>query len=289
MARSPDIRTSHLQDRALPRFDAIAPSDRRNQHWEIALGDGPVVATAIHDGHAMRDSLGEWMAIDEEARRRDEDPLTGLLTTAGDVQVRVHTSRFEVDLNRPREKAISADPADTWGVRMWKQAPPQSELEQSLATYDRFYRTIAKLMDAMIERHGRVLLLDIHSYNHRRDGPDAPPAEASGNPEIDLGVTTLDRARFGALATRFADALRATPIRGHRPDVRGNVRYEGGGHFPEWLFRRYGDKVCAISLEYKKIFMDEWTALADIAVLEDLRTGLRHAVDAVRPDLADCR
>ena len=261
------------------------PSD----DWDLVLGDGPVVATAIHDGHAMRDSLLPYLAFSEEERRRDEDPLTGMLAVVGDVRLTVRTSRFEVDLNRPRAKAISTDPADTWGLQVWKGPLPDAELERSLAIHDRFYAMVGSLMDEMIERWGCVLLLDIHSYNHRRDGADAEPAEPHRNPDIDLGVTTLDPRRWGRVADRFAEVLRGHEVGGRRPDVRENVRYEGGGHFPEWLYSTYGERVCAISLEYKKIYMDEWTAQADIAVVEQFRAGLQDAVDAVRGEFLACR
>lgn len=252
--------------------------------WDLVLGDGPVVATAVHDGHRMRDSLKPHLAIDDAQRRRDEDPLTGLLTSAGDVRLRVRTSRFEVDLNRPRDKALSADPADTWGITFWRDSLPASEIERSLLGHDRFYAMFRALMNALIDRWGCVFVLDIHSYNHRRDGPDAASADQAGNPDIELGVTTLDHGRWGKTAERFADALRSCSVAGREPDVRNNVRYPTGGHFPEWLFSVYGDKVCTISPEYKKIYMDEWTGQVDIDTIEDFRRGLEHAVATVRSD-----
>ena len=254
--------------------------------WDVIVGDGPVVATAIHDGHAMRPSLVPHLHISEQERRRDEDPLTGLMTEVGDVRVRVRSSRFQVDLNRPRDKALSTDPADTWGIRFWKGPLPAEELEQSLAAHDRFYAMFEELVERVIERHGHVFLLDIHSYNHCRDGAHAEPAALEGNPDIDLGATTLDRTRWGAVADRFAEALAEVPAGGRQLDVRENIRYPGGGHFPEWAYSRWGERMCAISVEYKKIYMDEWTAQADIGVVEDLRTGLRHAVAEVRGMLA---
>lgn len=289
MARTSTAQKIDERNGPLAVADSLSPIDLRNRHWEITLGDGPVVATAIHDGHGVRDSLRRWLALGEDERLRDEDPLTGVLTTVGDVQLRVRTSRFEVDLNRPRGLAVYTDPATTWGLEVWNDDLPQSEVDRSVETYDHFYRTISTLMDSLIARWGCVLLLDIHSYNHRRDGPQVPPADQAGNPDIDLGVTTLDPSRFGNLAADLAQSLRGAPLRDGFPDVRENVRYEGGGHFPEWLYSRYGDRVCAISLEYKKIFMDEWTAKADIAMLDDLRAGLRQAVDRIRPQLDACR
>lgn len=257
--------------------------------WDLVLGEGPVIAAAIHDGHEMRSSLERHLAIDEDGRRRDEDPMTGLLTSVGDVRLRVKTSRFQVDLNRARERALSTDPADTWGVRFWKGPLPQEEIDQSLAAHARFYKMMHALIDAVVERHGCALLLDIHSYNHRREGARAAAADPEDNPDIDLGVTTLDRTRWGSVVKRFGEALRATHVGGREPDVRENVRYPDGGHFPECLYARYGSPLCAITLEYKKIYMDEWTAQTDIDVIEAFRAGLERAVDAVRGEFAQWR
>src|SRR5690606_28410925 len=109
------------------------------QDWDLVLGDGPVIATAIHDGHEVRQSLQPFLAIGEDERRREEDPLTGLLTVVGDVRLQAHASRFQVDLNRPRDKAFSTDPADTWDLQIWRDTLPDSERECSLAEHDRFY------------------------------------------------------------------------------------------------------------------------------------------------------
>lgn len=257
--------------------------------WDLVVGDGPVIAAAIHDGHRMRGSLLTHLAFDEAQRRRDEDPLTGLLAMAGDVRLRVRNSRFQCDLNRQRDKAISSDPADTWGLEVWRKQLPRTEIEASQADHDRFYDMARALIDAMIARWGRLLLLDIHSYNHRRDGADAPAADPAGNPDIDLGVTTLDAERWGNVVDRFESALQEAPLRGKVPDVRRNVRYHGGGHFPEWVYATWGEAVCTISLEYKKVFMDEWTAQADLAALHDLHLGLERAVAKVRPEFLPCR
>ncbi|MFC4726988.1 N-formylglutamate amidohydrolase [Coralloluteibacterium thermophilus] len=264
-------------------------AERRCDDWEVHVGNGPVVATAIHDGHQVRESVLRCMRLSADERRREEDPLTGVLTTVADSQVRVRTSRFQTDMNRPRALAVPRRPEDTWGLDVWRTPLPETERARCLADYDRFYADMRALMDGLLETWDSLLVLDIHSYNHRRDGADAPPAAADGNPEIDLGVTTLDRARHGGVACRFADALRATLVDGRHPDVRENVRYPTGGHFPEWLHAEYGDRLCVISLEYKKIYMDEWSAMADVAVLDDFRYGLKRAVDAVRGEFARCR
>lgn len=252
--------------------------------WDLAVSDGPVIATAIHDGHALRPSLRERVKLDDDARFREEDPLTSLLAQVGDARLRVRQSRFEVDLNRPRAEAIYTGPEACWGLDVWKTPLDDAERAISLELYDRFYDLVGELIDRTVARWGSVLLVDIHSYNHRRDGADAAPSSQDDNPDIELGITTLDPDRWGDTAKRFANVLRRHPVRGALPDVRCNVRFPSGGHFPEWVYAHWGDKVCTISPEYKKIFMDEWSGRADIPALYALRDGLQHAVDAVRPE-----
>jgi N-formylglutamate deformylase len=286
MEGTPHLRTDTHQQ--FVRRELLVPLDSSDD-WDIVVGEGPVIATAIHDGHAVRESLLPHMAIDAEQRLREEDPMTGVLAGVGDTRIQVRTSRFQVDLNRPRERAISTNPEDTWGLRVWSGPLPTDELEASLDLHDRFYAMVGELVERELARWGCLLVLDIHSYNHRRDGADAPPADPAANPDIDLGVTTLDRELWGDVLERFAETLRSHRAGGREPDVRENVRYPDGGHFPEWLYATYGADVCTITLEYKKVYMDEWTAQADIAVIDDLRTGLQAAVEAVRPEFMVCR
>lgn len=262
--------------------DLPAPTPASGE-WNISVADGPVIATAIHDGHAIRPALRPLLALSDRGRFREEDPLTGLLTAAGDVRIQVPASRFEVDLNRPRDGAVYARPEDCWGLDVWRTPLPQAEIERSLASWDRFHAMFAELVERMLERWDALLLVDLHSYNHRRDGPHAAPAPQDANPDIELGLTTADPERWGAVTERFAAALRQVPVNGRAPDVRANVRFPTGGDFPEWVFARWGSRVCTISPEYKKIFMDECTGQADIAALYALRDGLQAAVAEVRP------
>jgi N-formylglutamate deformylase len=256
--------------------------------WSFDLGDGPVVATAIHSGHQIRPDLEEWLAISEADRLREEDPLTGLWTSVGDSFIQVFRSRFEVDLNRPRETAITQNGGETWGLEIWRETPPERVVERSLDEYDRFYRELREFFDALTADWHSVLVLDLHSYNHRRAGPDAPAENLVVNPEINIGTGTMDRERWASLVDCFAAALRHQPFDGRPLDVRENVKFKGR-HFPEWLHRTYPEQVCVLSLEFKKVFMDEWRGTADIAALEELRVALQNATDATRAELARIR
>ena len=114
MPDAPDSRRPHAETFLT---DTTPPALRlREDAWDLTVCDGPVIATAIHDGHTLRPALHDRIALDEQSRWREEDPLTSLLTQVGDARLRVRTSRFEVDLNRPRAGAIYATPEASWGL-----------------------------------------------------------------------------------------------------------------------------------------------------------------------------
>ena len=115
-----------------------------DQIWRLHLGSGPLIATAVHDGHDVRDEVARHLALGDAERLREEDPFTGEWTQAAPTRVVGTRSRFEVDLNRPREKAVYRTPEDAWGLTVWKDDPPQEMFERSLAEYDAFYACHAK-------------------------------------------------------------------------------------------------------------------------------------------------
>ena len=122
--------------------------------WDVVTGIGPVVATAIHDGHSVRDELVPLFHISETDRLREEDPFTAEWTTIAPTRVVGLHSRFEVDLNRPRDRAVYRSPADAWGLRVWHKPPSDAVIERSLAGYDAFYEAIDQLLSDVIAEHG---------------------------------------------------------------------------------------------------------------------------------------
>ena len=87
----------------------------KKELWSITEGDSPVVATAIHNGHKVREEVGHLLALSEAERLREEDPFTGIWTDIAKTRIIANFSRFQVDLNRPREGAVYTKPEDAWG------------------------------------------------------------------------------------------------------------------------------------------------------------------------------
>ena len=229
-----------------------------DQLWRVRSSPGPVIAVANHNGHAMRPEVAALTALDEATRSREEDPFTGEWAEVAPSSVVVECSRFEVDLNRPRDTAVYLTPDDAWGLDLWNRPLPQSVIDRSLSEYDAYYEMLESLCREKQRQNGVFLVLDLHSYNHRRDGPCGPEADPAGTPEVNIGTGTMDRQRWGSLVDRFIQDLQAFDFLGRHLDVRENVKFVGR-QSPRWVHTLFPDTGCAIAIEIKKFFMDEWT------------------------------
>jgi hypothetical protein len=248
--------------------------------WRTQLGQGPLVATAIHDGHAVRDEVRAHLALDEASRLREEDPFTAQWTEVAPTRVVGLRSRFEVDLNRPRGKAVYRTPNDAWGLTVWRDDPPEQMFARSLAEFDAFYGAMRELLQGIVGEHGCFVVFDIHTYNHRRDGPGGPEAEAAGNPQVNVGTGTMVRERWAPVVDAFIDSLRAFDFPGGRLDVRENVKFFGG-NWPRWVHETFPETGVAIAIEFKKFFMNEWTGEADERLVAAIGQALQSTVPAV--------
>jgi N-formylglutamate amidohydrolase len=253
--------------------------------WDIELGEGPLVATAIHHGAAVREDVRRCMLLDEAVRRREEDPFTAEWTCLAPVRIIGTRSRFEVDLNRPREKAVYRGPEDCWGLHLWSDRLPDDVAGTSLMEYDAFYAMLEDVYGELEKRYGRFVVFDLHTYNHRRDGPDGPVAHESLNPQVNVGTGTMrNRSRWARVIERFMRDLGSFNFPGGKLDVRENVKFRGGEH-PRWAHDTFPDSACVLAIEVKKFFMDEWTGQANSVLVDAVRGALASTVTGVAQEL----
>ncbi len=241
-------------------------------------GTGPLVATAIHAGSYLRSSLIPYCGLNRAQRLREEDPFTEQLAMVSDNRIIGERSRFEVDLNRPRDKAIYRKPEDAWGLNVYNNLPVD-EYEGSLNMYDAFYEETGRMMDALFLRHEQLVVFDIHSYNHQREG-EGIFADTRSDPDVNIGTGNLDRNFWGTVVDKVIQMLSEPLPSGKVLDVRENVKFKGG-YFSKWLHQRYGTSICTIAIEYKKIFMNEWTGEPDLRLLEQMREQLERTALAI--------
>ena len=252
--------------------------------WEIVKGNGPLVAVAIHDGHVVRENVRPLLALSDAVRLTEEDPCTASWTTIASTRIIGKRSRFEFDLNRPRDEAVYRHPGDSWGLRVWNTELPQDLVDESWQLYDRFYADVSKALSDLVAQHGRLVVYDLHTYNHRRRGPYADFADADMNPEVNVGTGTMDRHRWSRVVDCFINELGEHAFLGRKLDARENVKFLGG-HFAKRIHHEFAETVCVLSIEFKKFFMDEWTGNVDHEQSQAIRDALAATVPGVLQEL----
>jgi N-formylglutamate amidohydrolase len=257
--------------------------------WTLVRGEGPIVAVALHDGHEVRSEVAKHLALSEIERLREEDPRTADWVGIAPTHINVHRSRFEVDLNRPLETAVYRGPDQAWNLQVWRDGtPPPWIVEAGREIHRAFYSALESLLRDVEERHGRFVVYDLHSYNHRRGGQGAPADDVRASPDVNLGTGSMDRERWKPVVEAFLNAISGVEVAGRRLDVGENVRFQGG-FLPEWVHRTFPGSGCALAVEVKKFFMDEWTGAVDADSLAAMGEALARTVPPIQEALGRLR
>ena len=253
----------------------ISKIDKIGYSWNI--NNGQILATAIHHGHSLSPGLSDYFTLDSMQRLREEDPFTGSWTEIGDHQLIVDRSRFECDLNRSPELSLYRKPEDAWGLDLYNKALPDKIVKRSLEYYNKFYDSVDLFLNKQIELHKNFLVIDIHSYNHRRSGPNNYPAPIENNPDINLGTFYIrPKKKWKDLILKFEEKIKSFGF-----SVKHDVPFKGGD-FPQWINKKLPGRLCALTVEIKKIYMDEWTGEINEPIFNQVSDALKSATDAAR-------
>ena len=234
--------------------------------WQLRQGESPVVAVALHDGHVVRDDVDRYLAVGERDRLPHEDPFTRRWTSVAPTRVVALHSRFEVDFDRPRDAAVSAD--GRLGRDLWNTEPPEAVVARSLALYDGFYERMEQLFAELVERFGGFCLLDIHSSGD--DGDKGPAVDVCG-----VGAD-----RWRPVVDGVVDDLRRHPLGLDVTDGASGCE----GWFPRWVEERFGDTGCCVSVDFAQTYLDG--SRADEEHLDDLVDALAATVPRIERVLA---
>lgn len=217
----------------------------------------PIIAVAIHNGHKVHTAYLRHMAISENKRLEEEDPYTGFWAKKFSAYVVVNYTRFEVDFNRTRDRAVYKKPEDAWGLKVWQNELPEKLVSRSLNYYDSFYHEMFDILTEMKKKFNQFIVLDLHSYNLRNGKPE-------NNPEIEVGTKTmLKPEKWQPLTNVLIKHLRSYKFKNRYLDIKKNVKYPGGD-FPRWVHRTFPKSACVFSLEFQKFFMDKNNRIADM-------------------------
>ncbi len=225
------------------------------------------------------------MALTAAGRLREEDPFTSQFIADIPNRIIVHRSRFEVDLNRAAEGAVYFRPDQSWGLQVWREQPEDADVAVLLRQHASYYSTLHHMLADIEADHGCFVLLDMHSYNHRRAGAALKPTEQAKAPDINIGTFSMDRDRWAHVLEPFMEALRQQRVGGKLLDVRENVAFEGKGEQTRFVHEHFPKTGCAIAVEFKKIFMDEWTGAPDPLAIAELRSAIGAALPVLEQTL----
>ncbi len=252
--------------------------------WIEHRGEGPLMATAIHAGHEVRGELLPLLALDDADRIREEDPYTDYWAKVVPTWIVDTHSRFEVDLNRPPEEAVYRSPEMAWGLHLWRRPPDDEVVKHSLEEYQAFYAELEDIINSLLKRYRRIVIFDLHAYNYKRQGRTGPPADPSENPEVNVGTGSMDRKACGHIVERFMADLRKFDFLGRHLDVRENVKFKGR-QLAQWIHEHFPGRVCVISIEFKKFYMDEWTGVGDVEQIQAIRDALQSTIPGILEEL----
>lgn len=250
-------------------------------YYIIQRGLSPIVAAAVHNGHDTDPRYDSHFAVGEDMRLRQEDPCTAEWAQIAKIQIVGVRSRFEVDLNRPRHQAIYQSPEDAWGMHVWERPLNQNLIEAALRKYDEFYGAVDQLLRGLIDRYGRIVIYDLHNYNYMTSGAQGPPSDPIDNPEVNIGTGTMNRQFWAPVVDQLIHDLRSYDFPGKPLDVRENVKFQGG-YFGKWIHETFPEHACAIAIEFKKFFMDEWTGARYHDEVEHIYRCLKATLPGVR-------
>lgn len=233
----------------------------------------PIVVEVPHASVALPEEVRAALMVSAEAVRRDADSYVDDLyrdaPAHGATLFTACASRYVVDLNR------DADDVDEWAVHgvsarprpsprgvIWRESGDgrpalrcplsRSDFEQRLARYYRpYHAALAKELEALRARHGRVLLFSAHSMPSTaissRDGSRLRRADVVPGTQ---GRSTAARALIDAVETHF----RAAGL-----SVRHDDPYRGGATTVRWGRPHEGFHAIQVELN-RALYMDESTS-----------------------------
>jgi len=181
----------------------------------------PVICTAIHAGSFLSPECAANLSITPETKLREEDPYTDILAKLCSNNIIANYSRFEFDLNRKRESSFYLEPKDAWDLKVRVNEPNLQHIEASYQKYDEFYLELYKHLSQLKNNYKKLFIYDIHSYNHRRNGPDAAPDNQQNNPDIVLATGNMAKS-WDSLVDKLQKHFQKYEITGRSLDVRKN-------------------------------------------------------------------
>ena len=255
---------------------AILSKIRKQIPFSAQLEDGsltiriseyqPYIATAIHHGHNLRDTLQASCLLTEQERYFEEDPCTGDFISSLPIVLQAEDSRYEYDLNRP---AVDCVYDTAWDKQVWQEPLSAEQIALSRTKHSRYYRILKTLITSLEAQFGLCLLYDVHSYNHQRiDGP---------TPTFNLGTKQVNAIHWRKTLDGLLRRLKRIELPNISVSVAENNVFSGMGYQASFVTKHFRNTLI-MPLEVKKVYMNEEGGEHFPLVIEKLREGLKTVI-----------
>lgn len=262
----------------------------RLRDWVTVVDDterSPVIIHVPHGGTSIpAESRGEFVIRDEELDAEilaltdhavDAFARAALRQTGGSAVIN-RLSRFVVDVERfpgPEEEknAVGMGVLYTHGSqRQLVRSIPDDAVAGYMRFFDEYSAVLANLVNLAIARHGRAIIIDVHSY-HRAVLPHELHA-TEPRPELCVGYEEfhIDRELRAAVATSFAGF------------EQGDNQTFHGSYVPLEHYRR-DERVQSVMLEIRRdMYMDETTGKRAAPKVREIGDSLAALVRNLSPE-----
>jgi len=228
----------------------------------------------MHTGSRIRPELMDAMLVKRENRFREEDPYADVFIREMPIRIIARDSRFEYDLNRENETCIYPYGDLKYGMDIWKRPLTADEKGPAILKHQEFHDLIDLLIHMLMKKNRHALIFDMHTYCYQRDGKRIWHEDP--NPEINIGSKAVNREIFGKAINTFMESLSGQTIDGHPVRIVENEVFMGG-YLSRKLSKTWFKNVLVLAVEYKKIFMNEWTGEVFPEILKELLNNFNMA------------
>lgn len=132
-----------------------------------------VLLLTLHSGTWIPEPIEKKLSVSRKKRKCEEDAASDriyrklVLENAG-IWIDNKQSRFVIDFNRSRKRAIYADNSEEWLDVVWKKELTKEDEEAIHSSYRECYFTLTKLLDSYTFN----IIFDGHTMNDRPGRPD---------------------------------------------------------------------------------------------------------------------
>ncbi|UTV29780.1 flavohemoglobin expression-modulating QEGLA motif protein [Photobacterium atrarenae] len=227
----------------------------------------PYLATALHHGRRLRDTLIPSCRLSEAERYYEEDPFTGDFISSLPIVLQGEDSRYEYDLNRSPEHCIYDQ---AWGRPVWHSPLSEAEQAVSVAKHACYYRILSCLIDMLESRFGLCLIYDLHSYNYQRIESTTEKIA----PVFNLGTKQINMRKWQREIKSLLNLLNEVELPNIEVDAKANDVFLGMGYQATFVAKHF-TRTLIMPIEIKKIYMDETRGESYPLVIEKLKEALK--------------